>query len=67
MEASAVREEKDQGTRILLQEDELEHRLLVLQGDADACFADRDLDHAVLWGGRDFDPPSLRRELDGIR
>src|SRR6185295_3229983 len=45
----------------------LEHRLLVLRGDADPGVADRHLDHAVLSCGPDVNAPALRGELDGIR
>src|SRR5262249_43620169 len=44
----------------------LEHRLLILWGDANAGVADGDLDEPVLWRGRDLDPPTLRGELDRI-
>src|SRR4030095_8583783 len=35
-------------------------------GDANPGIADRDLDQPVLWRGRNLDPPTLRRELDGV-
>src|SRR4029453_18074004 len=44
----------------------LEHRLLILRGDANPGIADRDLDQPVLWRGRNLDPPTLRRERDGV-
>src|SRR5215471_9364113 len=44
----------------------LEDRLLILEGDADAGIADRDLDEPVRWHGPDLDPPTCRRELDRI-
>src|SRR5262249_1870339 len=44
----------------------LEHRLLILWGDADAGVVDGDLDEPVLWRGRDLDPPTLGGELDRI-
>src|SRR6185436_1147192 len=45
----------------------LEHRLLILRGDAHPRIADRHLDHAVLSCGPDVNAPALRGELDGIR
>src|SRR6266498_2364258 len=45
----------------------LEHRLLILGGDADSRVADRHVDRPVLRGRPHLDPPPLRRELDGVR
>src|SRR5262245_59211730 len=45
----------------------LEHRLLILRGDADAGIADGDFDQSVLCYSYDLDPSAFRRELDGIR
>jgi hypothetical protein len=45
----------------------LEHRLLILRGDADAGVADRHLDGLILWRCGDLDPPTFGRELDRVR
>jgi hypothetical protein len=45
----------------------LEHRLLILRGDADPGVADGDLDRPVPWDCHDFYSPTLWRELDRVR
>src|SRR4030095_12791832 len=45
----------------------LEHRLLILRGDAHSGIADSDLYNPILWLGPDFNPSALWRELDRIR
>src|SRR5215510_7729040 len=45
----------------------LEHRLLILGGDADAGIADGDFDQSVLCYSYDLDASAFGRELDGIR
>src|SRR5262245_3236736 len=44
----------------------LEHRLLILRGDADPGVADGHLYKAILRHCPYFDPPTLRRELDRV-
>jgi hypothetical protein len=44
----------------------LEHRLLILRRDPDACIADGDFSQAVLWRRSHLDTPALGSELDHI-
>src|SRR5262249_39126454 len=45
----------------------LEHRFLVLGGDADSGVADQDLHVSIPWRRAHVDPPAFRRELDRVR